>query len=293
MPAMRAEIPRVDAPRIVLACLLAAFVVHGAMAAPPPVRIVSINICGDLLALTLAPPERIASVTFLAADPNTSPLADRAQGVALNYGKAEEVLTFDPDLVLAGRYTARASVALLERLGLTVVELDVAHSLEDVRGQIRTAARAMGVSEAGEQMIASLDTRIATAASPHDGERPLAAVFGPNGFTAGPRTLSGALMELAGFDNLAARAGIEHWGSLSLEQLLLARPRVLIVEAEERNTPALATQLLAHPALARLRDEATVVQVPRPLWSCPGPWIADALDRLTAARAAIRARPRR
>jgi len=202
------------------------------------------------------------------------------------------VLALRPDLVLAGRYTARATVALLKRLGYPVIEFDVAESLDDARTQIRTAAVAMGVVDAGEKMIAALDARIEAAAADRGDRRPLAAVYGPNGFTPGPRTLSGSLIELAGFENLAARAGIRYWGNLSLERLLLARPDVLIVEARRERARAVADQILAHPALDDLRDRITVAEVPRPLWSCPGPWIADALDRLAAARAnALRARP--
>lgn len=263
----------------------------GDVAAAPPRRIVSINICGDLLALSLAPRARIASVTFLAADPSMSPIASVADGVPVNHGKAEEVLAFEPDLVLAGRYTTRATVALLERLGYPVIELDIAQSLDDVRTQIRTAAVAMGVREAGEDMIAALDARIEAAAAEQRESRPLAAVYGPNGFTPGPRTLSGSLIELAGFENLAARTGILYWGNLPLESLLLARPDVLVVEAEQNHAPALASQILAHPALMDLRDRITVVAVRRPLWSCPGPWIIDALDKLATARAAARNRP--
>jgi iron complex transport system substrate-binding protein len=264
----------------------------GNVGAAPPQRIVSINICGDLLALSLAPRSRIASVSFLAADPIMSPIAKLADGVPLNYGKAEEVLAFEPDLVLAGRYTTRATVALLERLGYTVIELDIAESLDDVRTQIRVAAAAMGVVAAGEDMIATLDARIEAAAAEQHESRPLAAVYGPNGFTPGPRTLSGSLIELAGFENLAARAGILYWGNLSLENLLLARPDVLIIEAEGDHAHALASQILAHPALLDLRQRIIVAAVPRPLWSCPGPWIVDAMDRLAAARAAVHQRSR-
>lgn len=271
---------------ILLSGLLAVCVFAESSAAPPQ-RIVSINICGDLLALSLVPRSRIASVTFLAADPILSPIPERAEGVALNYGKAEEVLGHDPDLVLAGRYTARATVNLLQRLGYRVLELDIARSLNDARDQIRAVADAMDVREAGEAMIAALDRRIAAARIESDRDRPLAVVYGPNGYTLGPRSLSGALIDIVGFDNLAARAGIESVGHLSLERLLLAEPDVLIAEAEHGHAPAMANQILSHPAMRRLRHRITVTEIPRPLWSCPGPWLADALDHLVAARASL------
>jgi iron complex transport system substrate-binding protein len=268
---------------LALAGIFATSLFGNAVAAPPQ-RIVSINICSDLLALSLAPRAHLASVTFLAADPIMSPIADRAAGVPQNYGGAEEVLALNPDLVLAGRYTARATVNLLKRLGYKVVEFDIAESLDDARAQIRTAAAAMGVPEAGEEMIATIDARIETALAGRGEERPLAVVYGPNGFTLGPRSLSGSLIEIAGFENLAGRVGIVRVGQLPLEQLLLAKPDVLLVETENLHAPAMATQVLAHPALRDLRDRITVVEIPRPLWSCPGPWMADALDHLAAAR---------
>jgi iron complex transport system substrate-binding protein len=274
-------------PMLALAGFLAAGLFTGVGAAPPQ-RIVSINICGDLLALSLAPRAHIASVTFLAADPIISPIAPRAVGIAKNYGHAEEVLALDPDLVLAGRYTARATVNLLKRLGYRVLEFDIAESLDDARAQIRAAAAAMGVPAAGEKMIATIDARIAVALDQPGQERPLAVVYGPNGFTLGPRSLSGSLIEIAGFENLAARAGIVRVGQLPLEQLLLGKPDVLLVETESLHAPAMATQILSHPALRRLRDGITVVEIPRPLWSCPGPWMADALDHLAAARVSVR-----
>jgi len=273
--------------------VLAAFLatsLFGHVGAAPPQRIVSINICGDLLALSLAPRAHIASVTFLAADPIMSPIAHRAAGVTQNYGRAEEVLALNPDLVLAGRYTARATVNLLKRLGYEVLEFDIAESLDDARAQIRRAAAAMGVPAAGEEMIATLEGRIEIATAGQGASRPLAVVYGPNGFTLGPRSLSGSLVEIAGFDNLAEQAGIIRVGQLPLEQLLLAKPDVLLVETESLHAPSMATQILSHPALRDLRDRITVVEIPRPLWSCPGPWMADAMDHLAAARSAVRAR---
>lgn len=286
MPAERAEKPRARTPRIVFAYVLAS-VLAGAAGAAPPERVVSINICGDLLALSLAPRERIASVTFLAADPIISPIAALAEGIPLNYGRAEEVLTLDPDLVLAGRYTARATVDLLQRLGYAVLELDVAESLQDARAQIRAVAGALAVPEAGEAMIARLDARLDAARAGAGRERPLAVVYGPNGFTLGPRSLGGSLIAFSGFDNLAGRAGILRIGHLPLEQLLLAEPDILIIENEGSAAPAMATQILAHPAIEDLRRRITVAEIPRPLWSCPGPWLADALSRLSAARASL------
>jgi iron complex transport system substrate-binding protein len=257
-------------------------------AAPPPAeRVVSINVCGDLLALALAPRSHIASLSFLASDPAVSPLVAEARGIPTNRGRAEEVLAFDPDLVLAGRHTTRSTVALLERLGYRVLVLDVADSLDEARGQIATVAAALGVEERGRAMIAALDERVAAAAPAPGSRRPLAVLYRPNGFTAGPGSLPGSLMHAAGFDNLAARAGIRHWGILPLEVLLLARPQVLVFDGAADAAPAVAAQVLEHPALHRARLHMAVARIPGTLWGCPGPWLGEALERLAATRDAL------
>lgn len=270
-----------------LTALVALLPTAGVLAALEPQRIVSVNVCGDLLVLALVPTGRIASLSFLASDPTLSPLAELAKGIPANGGTAEEVLSFEPDLVLVGRHTTRSTTALLRRLGYPVLELEVPDSLDAAREQIRGVALALGVPEAGQEMIARLDERVSTARPRPGTDRPLAVLYRANGFTAGPRSLPGSLMEAAGFDNLAGRADIRHWGMLPLETLLLAKPSVLILDGDDDASPALATRMLDHPALSRLRESITVVEIPRQLWSCPGPWLAQAVERLATARKSV------
>ena len=80
-----------------LALLLAA------PAAAAPQRIVSMNLCTDQMALLLAGPARIVSISFLGPDPAESPLAGLARGIPVNHGLAEEVIAVKPDVVFAGK----------------------------------------------------------------------------------------------------------------------------------------------------------------------------------------------
>jgi hypothetical protein len=69
------------------------------------------------LLLRLADRDQIAAVTHLAADPGQSYMSDRARGLGITNGLAEQVIALRPDLVLAGVFSARVTVRLLERLG--------------------------------------------------------------------------------------------------------------------------------------------------------------------------------
>lgn len=269
--------------------LLALLLALGPAAAPAvPARVVSFNLCADLLLLSLLPRERIVSLGPYAGDPSMSPLAARAAGITVNHGRVEEIVAFAPDLVLAGRFNSPETLALLRRLGLPLLLLDVPSSLEETRTQVRQVAAAVGAEAAGEALVADMDARLQSAAAgvAEQGKRPLAVVYRANGFTAGANTLVDDVLAAAGFDNLATQVGVRGWGTLDLETLLLGEPELLVLDVGDEH-PSLATASLRHPALSRLRQSVTVVEVPARLWACAGPWTLGVVERLVAARRSL------
>ncbi|MBK1697877.1 ABC transporter substrate-binding protein [Rhodovibrio salinarum] len=254
-------------------------------AAERPQRVVSLNLCTDQLLVQLAEPERIASVSVLAADPLYSAVADRAQGLPVNHGQAEEVLRQNPDLVLTGTFGNRSTVHLLRRLGYPVVQIGPPRDLTDVRRQIRKIADALGVPARGRALIRRLDTRLAAAAPQERSEdRVTVAIYQPNGIVVGRNELPHAVATAAGLSNLAADQGMNGMSPLALERLLVARPDVLILQSERDPAPSQATELLRHPALQALAERSVVTRIPRRLWSCGGPQVAEAVRRLAQAR---------
>ena len=72
------------------ACVVALAV--AAAGAAEPRRIVSTNVCTDQLVLMLAERARIASISYLAADPTMSSMSREAVGLRVNHGLAEEII---------------------------------------------------------------------------------------------------------------------------------------------------------------------------------------------------------
>ncbi|MEP9375982.1 ABC transporter substrate-binding protein [Aquabacter sp. CN5-332] len=251
-----------------------------------PARIVSLNLCADELVLRLADKEQVASVTWLARDPRGSNVADLAKDVPVNRGLAEEIAALKPDLVIVGAFTTRTTVAMLHRLGLPVLELGVPETLEDAYAQIREVAARIGAPERGEAMMEDMKAAFARLPSA-PAHRPTAIVLRPNGFTAGRGSMADEILGLAGLDNLAARLSTDRMGQLNLEEIVRARPDVLVINASADGPPSLADDLLHHPALARLAAEGRTVPLPTRLWTCAGPELAEAARRLAAAREAL------
>lgn len=266
--------------------LFAAFLASPAGAGEPHARprVVSLNLCTDELALRLADPGQVLSVTHLARDPLASNVADLARDVPVNRGLAEEVVPLKPDLVLAGAYTTRIATAVLRRLGFEVVELADPETLEEAYAQIRMVAARLGVPERGAAMVGEMEAAFARL-PPVAGKRPTAVVLRPNGFTTGRGSLADELMEKAGLSNLAARLPTDKMGQLALEEIVRAAPDLVVVNADEAAPPSLADALLHHPALAPFKDRT--LALPLRLWTCAGPDLAEAAVLLAAARARL------
>ncbi|MGO9769237.1 MAG: ABC transporter substrate-binding protein [Roseiarcus sp.] len=276
----------------VLALVAALFAAAAAQAADPaggPRRIVSINMCMDELVLRLADRDAIASITWLSQDPRNANMADVAKGLPVNNGLAEEALSYRPDVVLAGAFTERSTVALLEQVGARIVEFPVPETLEGVRRQIREVAALIGEPERGEALVADIDRRLARI-SVDANRAPLSAIIlRPNGYTVGPGSLVDEILRRAGMVNLAARLDVGAYQQIPLERLALLDADVLIVDSEGFAEPSLATAALSHPIVAALARRLKVVTLPSRLWTCPGPGVVEAVQRLADATAEVEA----
>ena len=262
-------------------CLAMAHAVTPAYAEPPR-RVVSINVCTDQLAMLLAAPGQLVSVSFLAADPDVSALASMASDYQLNHGMGEEVFLLNPDLVLAGTYTNFATLALLERLGFRVERFAPEQSFSDVRENILRMGSLLGVEERAKQIVAELDDGLQRLAQAQ--LSPLTvATYASNSYTTGKNSLSEAVIEAAGLTNLGSKIGIHGGGHLPLEVLILSTPEIIANDSPIYHAPALAQENFVHPAYRALLEKAHSASVPSPSWICGGPFNLVAAERLQDA----------
>ena len=126
-------------------------------------------------------------------------------------------------------------------------------------------------------MRAQMDASPQRVARQRPTSRPPAAFYQPNSYTGGRDPLQHAALELAGWDNIAAREGVVGYGSIEMGRLLLARPRQLLTSAYSPGTDSRGQRMLQHPVLRRLTDGRAPVEVAYKYWICGGPMIADAV----------------
>jgi iron complex transport system substrate-binding protein len=248
---------------VALGCLAAA-----TAAAQPLPTVASINLCADQHVLALADAEQILTVSWLAADPEESVFASEARRHELNYGAAEELLRFAPDVVIAGNYTSPFTRTMLRRLGYRVLELVPEASIADIERNVRLVAEAVGQRDRGERMITAMYAEAQALAASRPPHRLRAVIVRPGGFTVGADSLATELLELAGLRNVAAEHGLDRWGSLSMEALLRSSPEVVVLTGYRSTQPSLANAVLEHPALRQLHAAQHAVTVPAALWAC-------------------------
>lgn len=252
-----------------------------ALAAEPPRRVVSLNVCTDQLAMLVADDDQLVSVSFLARDPQTAVLADEAARYTVNHGLAEEIFLMQPDLVLAGAYTARASVEMLRRLGFRVETFEPESSFEDIVANIRRVGALLGREARAEALVAELEAGLAAFAA--EPELPLTvAVYSANSYTSGAGSLSNSVIEAAGLKNLGVQMGIHGLARLPLERLVLERPDLVILGDSEYDKPALAQENFSHPAFRAVAADR-LVRVPGRYWICGGPFTLEAARLLREA----------
>jgi len=278
---------------LLAAVIAAAPAASGARAAAlhKPGRIVSLDLCTDQLLVELVHRDRIAAVTHLAADPAVSAIPEKARGIAITHGAAEDVLRYDSDLVLAGPFGVSATVNLLRRLGRNVVVVPLASDLAGIRDSVRAVAAAVGEGPKGEAMVAAFDRRLSRLAAP--AESPLTAViYQIGGSVSGPGSLADAALAAAGFRNMSAAYRLSRGGQVPLESLIAQPPDLLVLSSQADEYRTVLADNLRHPALAILRQRRPSLELPWRHWLCGTPHIADAIERLAQARAGLEARAR-
>ena len=261
-----------------IAPIWAALIMVGAAHADAPMRVVSMNLCTDQLAMLLAAPNQLISVSDIASDPRMSPMAEQAGDYPVNHGQAEEIFLLSPDLVLAGVYSDPVVISMLRRLGVRVEQIGLVNALDQVPTRIEEVGALLEQEAAAQTIIAQYETDLANIIPPQTGPR--AEFYYPNGYALGTGTLSNDILTTAGFRHIAAEMGRGHSGRLALELMVLTDPD-LMIHAELYPAASRSEEIMTHPALQALPAAVTSSNSD---WICGTPVVVSALSRLVALR---------
>lgn len=262
----------------------------GASAAPAhaPVRIVSMNPCVDGILREVADPTQIAAISHYSHDPRSTsvPMAWAKRFPAVG-DSAEDVLSARPDLVIAGPHIAPDTLAALKRMGVPLLSTTVPATVEESTAQIVEIAARIGRAERGTALGARIDRAMAEArAGAGQGALPRALIWQDGGLSPGPGTLANALLEDIGFRSAAAQMRLAQWDMVSVEQVLLSPPDVVMTGAGGMESSGGSANVPArHPVLANAGQHIMIAPFPSRLLHCAGPTIIETVGQLSAIRA--------
>jgi iron complex transport system substrate-binding protein len=245
-------------------------------------RIASINVCTDQLLLALAEPQQILGLSPYSRDGARSWAAKEAARFPKLSGEAEDVLVLKPDIVVAGRFTRRATRELLKEKGVRVVEFDAVRSIADARAQIRRMGELVGHPERAQSEIERLDAAISRTRATVARTTQSVLAVSRRGWVSGSESLTTSLLAEVGLSNAASALGIRNGGFASLEAIINLKPDLLLLSDGGDDAEDQGKAFLLHPALQRLYPKEKRIVIPERLTVCGGPMLADALDRLTS-----------
>jgi iron complex transport system substrate-binding protein len=243
-------------------------------AAAAPVRVASLNLCTDELLLLLADPRQVASVTHLAQDPAETPLWRAGRLHARNDGSLASVAALRPGLVLTMGGGVRDRAGIARRLGLRVLDLPFPQTLSDIEAAVARVASALGREAAGRAILGRMAALRRTA--PARGADTI--WLGGGGRTVGANSLAAQWMKLGGYRQRAVQGD-----RVSLEQLLVAPPAVLLRSDYRAGQYSGEQRWLAHP-LARRAPRSRSIATDGRVWTCMGPLMVGEMLRLRNAR---------
>ena len=216
-----------------------------------PQRIMSTNVCTDLLLLELAPKSRIASVTFLAPEAARALFPGATDGIPLNHNSAEDVVKVRPDLILDSGLSTPLVRTLARQVGARVLDVKDANSFQDIRDSLRQVGAAVGEPARAEALIAHMDATLADLAA-HPPKRRLRVVAWSGGSAVpGKGSLTDAIITAAGADNIAAKPGASE-SSFGVEELLIADPDALLFGGATLGQPSLLNDEGQHRVVREL-----------------------------------------
>jgi iron complex transport system substrate-binding protein len=261
-----------------------------------PQRIVSLTMFSDEVLLELVGPGRLVAVTSFAADPAVSNISERIAAIPnrLEF-HAELILSLRPDLVVVANWSQAQAVNQLRSAGLPVYLSASAATVEQIRGKIRALSRVVGEAEAGEELVARMDRRLAEleerlAAVP-EGRRLTVLDYSAWGAAMGRGSSWDEIVRRAGLRNAVRDLPVDGWGQvpLSKEKLLELDPDLLVlpgwVYGQEGGADAFYARVSGDPALRGLKAlrERRLVRMPERLRATTSQHIVEAIEFLARA----------
>jgi iron complex transport system substrate-binding protein len=250
-------------------------------------RVVSQTVGTDELLVALADPDEIAALSHLSRDSDFSAIAEQAAAYPILKvnGDAEDILQYEPTLVLVADYSRHELVEQVRRTGIEVMVSDRYDTLEQTYANLRQLGSLLGHEDRAEALIRSCRERVAALENRIADCRPIR-VIAPStyGVIAGDKTTFQDLCDHAGAENLAHTLGGLVGHAAPPNERMLIWPIETVVVSGDSLESALGPyrELPPYSLMEVIKDGRAVVLEPWHL-GCVSHFRIDAYERLARA----------
>lgn len=200
-----------------------------------PQRIVTLGLYTDEMVLGMVPTNKMVAVSHYLEDPKESVIVAKAQRIPnkVKDPTAEQILSWQPDLVIANGWTSEDKIRTLTDMGIPVVVCGAANSYEEIQKTLRLVAASIGEVEKGEmirqQMDAIRDEIAAKVAKIPTEERKSVVLLSLMTNYGGAGSAFDDMCRHAGVVNASAAAGLKNGQNLTKEMLVKSDPDFLLL----------------------------------------------------------------
>lgn len=229
--------------------------------AQKPQRIVSQTLATDEILLAICPPERIAALSPLATDSSYSNVTEIAHKLGRTVHNLEQLLAFQPDLVLVAQYNRAELLTLLNQVNIPTLKLSRFSQLQDIQDNIRSIGRTIGEELQATALVKQMNTALVNLQAQIPKRPPPRVIsYSLEGLTAGQDTTFDAILRVIGAVNLSAEQGIRGVVAISSEQLIAWQPDFIVVGAPKDQFEAILQQLQAQPTFQAVQGKIIFIE---------------------------------
>ena len=262
---------------VYLLVLLSGITVSATSTYTAPKRIASLNLCTDELLLSLADPDQIISLTWLAREESLSAFFEPARPYHQNNGRASDVIPLNPDLVFLSEYFPANALGILETVGIKSVVVPEPRTTKQLLENIRVMSSAIDQVKKGEKLISLFSSRLKSIAEDTSRQKTSALLLSPGIASFGSSAVKIEILKMLNIRVLNQEKPSLANRYLSIEELTRSSPDFVIIDKYSSDYPSVSEEILKHPLI---ESSLKTIEVEAKDWLCSTHNLLDTIKHI-------------
>ena len=242
-----------------------------------PKRVASLNLCTDELLLSLADPDQIISLTWLAREESLSPFFEPARPYHQNNGRAGDVIPLNPDLVFLSEFSPANALGLLETVGIKSVVVPEPRTTTQLLENIRAMSSAIDQVKKGEELISLFSSRLKSIVEDKSGQKISALLLSPGIASFGSSAVKIEILKMLNIRVLNQEKPSLANRYLAIEELTRSSPDFVIIDKYSSDYPSVSEEILKHPLI---QSSLKTIEVDAKDWLCSTHKLLDTIEHI-------------